>query len=60
MARKSSGNIYDNNIKSLHGPWGDNQSLNHGPYGGKDNIQLSTNFPNEKSVKTIEKPERKL
>ncbi|HWR45004.1 hypothetical protein [Sporomusa sp.] len=29
------GNIYDNNLKSKHGPFGESQAQ-QGPYGGKD------------------------
>lgn len=58
MTRESSGNVYDKNLESQHGPWGEKQS-HHGPYGGKDNIQLSASLPNAKPVKPVEKPERK-
>lgn len=34
------GNIYDNNLKSPHGPHGQRQSQ-QGPYGGKETDSLS-------------------
>lgn len=44
------GNIYDDNAKSKHGPWGEKRSA-PGPWGGKDNQNnASTSFPGEKKV----------
>ncbi|NLP40904.1 MAG: hypothetical protein GX348_01715 [Veillonellaceae bacterium] len=47
-----SGDMYDKNTKSVHGPSGTVAQKHHGPYGGKANQQqLSTSFPDEKYVK---------
>jgi len=53
------GNIYDDNTKSEHGPWGTVNPKHHAPYGNKDNPnQLSVSFPGEKAAKPVNKPER--
>jgi hypothetical protein len=45
------GNVYDDNTRSKHGPWGEKQSA-PGPWGGKDNMKnASVSFPGEKQVK---------
>lgn len=49
------GNVYDDNLKSPHGPDGLEQR-HQGPYGGKDDDQLSNKkaekvFPQSKNIK---------
>ncbi|WP_425059649.1 hypothetical protein SCACP_02430 [Sporomusa carbonis] len=49
------GNVYDNNLKSTHGPFGEAQT-HQGPYGGKDadnltNKQAANVLPPTKDIK---------
>lgn len=54
------GNIYDDNTKSKHGPWGEKQSA-QGPWGGKDNQNnASTSFPGEQKVKAKPKQQKEV